>query len=113
MARKRRQNPNRFQKQDDKSLFSFDPLRRTALMWGLVAGVVGGLCMLRPEFFWQIVGVFLVVGVSNYHISRASRHMPRLHVTIWTFAGVMVAMFSVIMVGTIILAFMRAGKATP
>ena len=109
MAKRKKLNPNRFKQSDDKGLFSFDPLRRQVFIWGLVAGASGGVCMLRPEFFWQIVGLFLVVIISNYHINKASRQIPRLHATVWSFAGVLLAMFGVIITGTIIIAFLQAG----
>lgn len=112
MAKKRRRpklDPNRFVKQDDKSLFSFDPLRRQTFMWGAVAGATGGFFMLRPEIVWQIVGVAAVVFISNYHISKAAQRIPRWHATIISFLGVIVAMFGVIIIGTIVFAYVDAG----
>ena len=109
MAKRKRLDPNRFQQKDDKGLFTFDPLRRRVFVWGLVAGASGGICMLRTELFWQVLGVFLVVMISNYHINKASRQIPRLHATVWAFAGVLPAMFGVIMTGTIFIAFLQVG----
>ena len=63
--------------------------------------------MLQQNFVWQIVGVVIVVLVSNYRISNASRRIPRWHATIFSFAGVMVAIIIVILVGTVVLAYFR------
>ena len=105
MAKKRKVNPNRFQKQDEQSLFAFDPVHRDVLKWGAIAGASGGLFMLQEGLLWQIVGVFAVVFISNYHISRAARRIPRWHATVISFVGVMVAIFGVIIIGTIVLAY--------
>lgn len=105
MAKKRKVNPNRFQKQDQASLFSFDPIRRDLLKWGFIAGAVGGLFMLQQGLLWQIVGVFAIVFISNHHISRAARRIPRWHAAIISFLGMMVAVFAVILVGTTLLAY--------
>ena len=103
-------NPNRFQQQDDNSLFSFDPLRRDLLKWGLIAGAAGGLFMIRQDsIIWSIVGVAIVVFVSNYHISRASQKIPRVHATVMSFLGVFMGMFGVIIVGTVVLAYLQTG----
>jgi hypothetical protein len=108
LAKKRRLNPNRFQKQDGKSLFSLDPIRRDLLKWGVVAGAGGGFLMLQEHLVWRIAGVFVVVFVSNYHISKASRRIPRWHATVLSFLGVMVAIFGVIITGTIVMAYFRS-----
>ena len=105
--RRRKKDSNRSQKQDDKGLFSFDPIRRDVFKWGLIAGAVGGFFILRPEIFWQIMGVFAVVFITNYRIAKAARRIPRWHATIVSFIGVMIAMFGVIGLGTIILAFFQ------
>ncbi len=103
-------NPNRFQKLDDKNLFSFDPIRRDVFKWGMVAGATGGIFMIRSDqIFWPIIGVAAVVFISNYHINKASQRIPRLHATVMSFLGVLIAMFGVIIVGTIILAYLEAG----
>lgn len=103
---KKKLDPNRFQKQDDKGILSFDPVRRSAFLWGLLAGAVGGFFMLRQDtIIWPIIGVFAVVLISNYQINKVSRRIPRFQATIISFAGVMIAMFAVIIVGTIVLAF--------
>ena len=66
--------------------------------------------MLRQDsIFWPIVGVFMIVFITNYHIGKASQRIPRWHATIIAFLGVMVAMFGVIIIGTIILAFLQYG----
>lgn len=113
MAKKKRSklDPNRFQQQDDGRLFSFDPIRRDLFKWGLIAGAAGGLFMMRPEILWQIVGVAAVVFISNYHINKASRRIPRWHATIIAFIGVFIAMFGVIIAGTIIISYLQAGEA--
>jgi hypothetical protein len=112
LAKKRRKiNPNRFQTKDDKGIFSFDPIRRDVFKWGLVAGAVGGFFMLRPEIFWQIIGVFAVVFISNYHIAKAARRIPRWHATIVSFLGVIIALFGVIILGTIILTYLQGREA--
>jgi len=106
-------DPNRFQKQDDNSLFSFDPIRRDTFKWGLFAGGTGGLFMLSTDtIIWPIVGVAFVVFVTNYHINKAARSIPRLHATVMSFLGVMVAMFGVIVIGTVVIAFLQAGGSS-
>ena len=111
MAKKRKLNPNRFQPQADQSLFSLDPIRRDVIKWGLLAGAVGALFMLQPQFVWQFVGVVLVVFVANYHISKAARRIPRWHATILSFLGVMVAMVVVMVIGTVIMAYLGLNGA--
>jgi hypothetical protein len=106
--RKKKLNPNRFQNQDDKGILSFDPVRRNLFVWGLIAGAAGGFFMLRQDtIIWPIVGVFAVVFIANYHINKAARRIPRFQATIISFVGVMIAMFGVIVLGTIILAFFQ------
>lgn len=63
--------------------------------------------MLIENLLSQIAGVVIVVLVSNYHINRAAQRIPRWHATIVAFIGVMVAMFGVIIVGTIVLAYLN------
>ena len=64
--------------------------------------------MLRQDtIIWPIVGVFAVVFIANYHINKAARRIPRFQATIISFIGVMIAMFGVIVLGTIILAFFQ------
>jgi hypothetical protein len=108
LAKKRKFNPNRFQKKDNQGLFSFDPIRRDVLTWGAIAGVGGGLFMLQKQVIWQIVGVFIIVFISNYHISRASRRIPRWHATVLSFIGMVVAILGVIIVGTIIMTYFQS-----
>lgn len=107
MAKKKKIDPNRFHKQDDKGLFTFDPIRLDVFKWGLIAGLVGGSFMLYENLLAQIVGVFIIVFISNYHISKASRRIPRWHATIISFIGVMVAMVGVIVIGTTLIAYYR------
>ncbi len=111
MAKSRKKlNPNRFQKQDDKGLFSFDTHRRQAFKWGLVAGAAGGVFMLQPEnLILQIVGVFVIVLISNYHINKISRRIPRLHATIISFLGVILALFAMVIVSTLFLTLVQRG----
>jgi hypothetical protein len=109
MAKKRKVNPNRFQKQDQSGLFSFDPVRRDVLKWGVIAGAVGGVFMLQRGLLWQIVGIFAIVFISNYHISRAARRMPRWHAAIYSFVGMMAAFLAITMAGTAVLAYLGPG----
>jgi hypothetical protein len=105
MAKKRKLNPNRFQQQDTKGLFSFDPIRRNVLQWGAVAGAAGGLLMIQPQLVWQILGVLIVVLLANYHISKAAQLIPRWQATVISFVGVTIAMFGAIMLGTLVMAY--------
>lgn len=108
MAKRRKLKQNRFQKEPEQGLFSFDPIRQHLLKWGAIAGGAGGLLMIQTSIFWQIAGVFVVVMISNYHINRAARRIPRWHAVFASFAGVIVAMFGVIIVGTMILTYLQA-----
>ena len=107
MAKKRKLNPNRFQKKDESGIFSFDPIRRDLFKWGIIAGAVGGALMLNPGFIWQIAGVFAVVFISNYHINKAARRIPRWHAVIVSFLGVILALFGVIFLGSMVFAYTR------
>ena len=109
MAKRRRLDPNRFKKQDDKGLFSFDPVRKNLFKWGIIAGAAGGLFMLSPGWIWQIVGVFTVVLISNHHINKAAQRIPRWHATIVSFLGVMLALFGVIALGNLLIAYLQTG----
>lgn len=105
MAKRRKLNPNRFQQQDGKGLFSFDPVRRNLFKWGMIAGVAGGVFMFQDNLIVQIVGVFIIVAISNHHINKASRRIPRWHAALISFLGVIVALFVVVLAGTIIRAY--------
>ena len=107
MAKKRKLNPNRFQQQAQGGLFSFDPVRREVLLWGLIAGAVGAFFMIQAQLWWQLVGVVVVVFVSNYHIGRAARRIPRWQATVLSFAGVLAAIIVVTVVGTLVLAYLK------
>jgi hypothetical protein len=114
LSKRRRLDPKRFQqKDDDKGLFSFDPIRRYVFRWGLIAGAAGGIFMIRSEFFWQLIGVFAVVFISNYHINKASQRIPRWHATIVSFIGVVIGMFGIILLGSVVLTYFQAGSAAP
>ncbi len=103
-------NPNRFQKQDGHSIFSFDPIRRDIFKWGLLTGAIGGIFMIiQNSIIWPILGVAIIVFVSNYRISKASQRIPRLHATVMSFLGIFIAMFAVIIVGTVVIAYIDAG----
>lgn len=104
MAKKQRTHPKQTLL-DNKSLFSFDPIRRDVLLWGLVAGTIGGFFMIQQQILWQLLGVFVVVFFANYQISRAARYIPRWQATALSFIGLSVAMFAVIVVGTLIIAY--------
>jgi hypothetical protein len=111
VAKRKRRQPNPFEQQEDKGLFSFDPARRYALKWGLIAGLAGGIFMIQPEaYFWQLVGVVIVILISNYHIGRASQWIPRWHATIMTMLGAALGMFGIIIVGTIVPTYLQAGR---
>jgi len=98
-------NPNRFKQQENATLFTLsDPIRRNVLIWGLIAGAAGGFFMLQQQVLWQIIGVFTAVFISNYHITRAARRIPRWHAAVLSFIGMAVAMFSVLIVGSAIIA---------
>ncbi len=113
MAKKRKLDPNRFQQQAEGGLFSFDPARRQVLLWGLIAGAIGAFFMIQTQLWWQIVGVLVVVFVSNYHIGRAARRIPRWQATVLSFAGVLVALMVVTVVGTLVLAYTRTSVKFP
>jgi hypothetical protein len=105
--RRRREHP--FKQQEEKGLFSFDPARRYTFKWGLVAGLAGGIFMLRPDsLLSQLIGVAVVILISNYHISRAVQWIPRWHATIITMLGAAIGMFGMIIVGTLVLAYLQA-----
>ena len=116
MAKKQRKtklNPNRFQKQDEQRLFSFDPIRRYAFRGGLIAGASGGFLMLwQNSLIWSVLGVFVVVLISNYHIGVAARRIPRWHATVISTLGVFISITAVIIVGTIILTYFQIGAAS-
>ncbi len=101
----------RFQKQDDKGLFSFDAIRKDVFKWGIIAGAIGGFFMVGQQdtYIWPIVGVMSVVLISNYHINKASQRIPRWHATFWAFLGVMITMFGVILIGSVIVAYLQVG----
>ena len=66
--------------------------------------------MIRQDsIVWSIVGVAIVVFMSNYHIGKASQRIPRLHATVMSFLGVVIAMFGVIILGTIVVAYLQGG----
>jgi uncharacterized membrane protein len=109
MAKKRRLDPNRFKKQDDNGLFSFDPIRRNLFKWGIIAGAAGGFFMLWQDWIWQIVGVFTVVLISNHHINKAAKRIPRWHATIVSFLAVMVTLFVVIALGNLMMTYLTTG----
>ena len=106
-------NPNRFQKQDELGLFSFDPIRRDVFKWGLLTGAVGGIFMtVQNSIIWPIIGVAIVVFGLNYHISKASQRIPRLHATVMSLLASLIAMVVVIIVGSIVIAFINAGASS-
>ena len=109
MAKRRKIDPNRFQKENEAGLFSFDPIRRNVFKWGLIAGAAGGFFMVQPQIIWQIVGVFAAVFISNYNISKAARRIPRWHAAVISFIGMALAMFGVIIIGSIIIASRKQG----
>ena len=105
MAKRRRLNSNRNQKQGEPGLFAFDPVRKNLIKWGAIAGTLGGFFMVQQSsLLWQIGGVSIVVFVANYHINKAAERIPRWHAVVNAFIGVFIAMFAAIILGTIILA---------
>jgi len=109
VAKKRKANPNRFHQTDDQSLFSFDPVRRNVLSWGIVAGATGGLFMLQKGLVWQLAGVLAIVFISNHHIARATRRIPRWQAAVLSFVGMMAAIFIVVLVGTALITYGGTG----
>lgn len=107
MAKRRKLDPNRFKTEDQNGMFSFDPIRRGLFKWGLIAGGLGGALMLNPSIFWQIMGVLVVVSISNHHINKAARRIPRWHAVINSFLGVMLGMFGMILLGSMIIAYLQ------
>lgn len=107
MAKRRKLDPNRFKKEDENGVFSFDPIRRDLFKWGLIAGGLGGALMLNPGIVWQILGIVAVVFISNHHINKAARRIPRWHAAVMSFLGVMLAMFGVIFLGSMIIAYVQ------
>lgn len=109
--RQRKLDPNRFQQQDSKGLFSFDPVRRNTFKWGLIAGAAGGLLMVQVGTIWQILGVLAVVLISNYQIAEATKRIPRWHATVISLVGAMIAMFGIIVLATILMVYFQFGAS--
>ena len=94
---KRRKQEHPFKQQEEKGMFAFDPPHRYAFKWGLVAGLAGGIFMTRPDsFLLQLIGVAVVIFISNYHINRLTQWIPRWHATIITMLGAGLGMFGMI-----------------
>ncbi len=104
MTKKRRPNSQSIQ-QNNNNLFSFDSIRRDVLLWGGGAGVIGGIFMVQQQMVWQLLGVFVIVFFANFQISRAARRIPRWQAAALSFIGLSTAMFAVIVVGTLIMAY--------
>lgn len=64
--------------------------------------------MVLPEIVFQVIGVLIVVLISNYYIGRAAKQVPRWHAVVITFLGLIVSMFIVITIGRFIMAFYQA-----
>lgn len=109
MTKKRNLDSNRFQQPENNRLFSFNPTHRNVLKWGAISGACGGFLMIQPQVVWQILGVLIVVFISNYHISKAAHHIPRWQATGIVFIGVLIAMLGVIIMGAIIMAYFQPG----
>ncbi|MCB0212365.1 MAG: hypothetical protein KDJ52_23690 [Anaerolineae bacterium] len=107
--RQRKLDPNRFQRQDEQGLLSFDPVRRNTFKWGLIAGAVGGLLMVQVGTIWQILGVMAVVFISNYQIAQATKRIPRWQATVLSLVGAMIAMFGIIALATILMIYFQGG----
>ncbi len=109
MAKKRKNDPNRFKTSKPQGLFSFDPIRRNVFIWGLVAGAVGGFFIIQQQVIWQIAGVLSSVFIANYHITQAARRIPRWQAAVISFIGMALAMFTLIIVGSLIIAARLGG----
>lgn len=101
MSKKKKLDPNRFRKQDEQGLLTFDPIRRNLVKWGLIAGASGSVLMLSNHILWKIIGVALVVFIANYHVNQASQRIPRWHATILAMIGMLIGIFSVTILGSI------------
>ena len=110
MTKKRKSDLNRFQQSETNNLFSLNPAHRNVMKWSAISGACGGLLMIQPQVLWQIIGVFIVVFVSNYHISKAARYIPRWQAAIITIIGVLTAMFGVIIIGAIFMAYFQPAE---
>jgi hypothetical protein len=78
------------------------------MKWGAIAGFGGGFLMIQPQVIWQIMGVFVTVFLANYHISKAVRHIPLWQAIVIAGIGVLTAMFGVIVIGTIVIAYLQS-----
>jgi hypothetical protein len=106
LAKRRKLNPNRFQKKPaEQRFFSFDPVRKNLFRWGLVAGAAGGPFLVQPGLVWQIVGFVVIFLISNYHVNRAAQRIPRWHAVFFSLAGAMLAMFVIVTIGSILIAY--------
>jgi uncharacterized membrane protein len=101
MTKKRKQNPNRFQKTTDQKFFTFDKIRINLFLWGMVAGAIGGFFALKSGFAWQVAGIFAMVFISNYHINKAAQQIPRWHAALYSFFGLMLALLTVAILGAL------------
>jgi hypothetical protein len=79
--------------------------RKNLFRWGLVAGAAGGPFLVQPGLVWQIVGFVVIFLISNYHVNRAAQRIPRWHAVFFSLAGAMLAMFVIVTIGSILIAY--------
>lgn len=60
--------------------------------------------MIQEQIAWQIVGLFVVLFVGNYHVAKAARYIPRWQAALVSFIGVIIALVGVIIISALVLA---------
>ncbi len=110
MTKKRKLNPKRFQTPADQKFFTFDKIRINLFLWGMVAGAFGGFFALKSGFVWQVAGIFAMVFISNYHINKAARQIPRWHAAVFSFVGLMLALLTVAILGALAISYFGLGE---
>jgi hypothetical protein len=109
--KKRRLDPNRFQKPDEQKFLTFDMPRIRVFVWGIIAGIIGGIFALKADIAWTVVGVLIMVTLSNHHINFASRTIPRWHAVIYSFVGLMLGLVTTATIGAITISYLGWGAA--
>jgi hypothetical protein len=90
-----------------QGVFLLSPIRRTLLQWGMIAGTAGGFLLIQPQIGWQIVGIFVMVFIANYQISKAAQQIPLWQAIITTLIGILTAIMGVITVGTLLIIYFQ------
>ena len=112
MAKRRRKlDPNRFQQTDEQELFSFDETRKALFKRGLMAGALSGLFFIQSSFIWQIVGFLIIFFITNPHIEKASRRIPRWHAVFYSLGGTLATMLLIIIIGNLLVVYLAGGTA--